>query len=292
MTIELYDSHRHGSAPANAWLTFRGGPLMNAPKIIGVFVDDFPLAAEMTSFLDYFATSGTLAELQEYNVSGVGSFIRGVQIGSTGPSPVPPPVPPPPPPVPNPGPPPPPPVQCPPGCVPAGNGHHKHKRHPRQGAPGVVTLLKNKAAGSVISDSQIQVLIAQNIQTSVLPKPDSETLYVLFLPPGMSVSLGSDASCQTFCGYHDTFQLSGGNVFYAVLPFPSCDGCLGELAPLDALTGTTSHEISEAITDPVPGQGWYDDNNGEVGDICAWQFKRDGSWNVQLEWSNQHNACI
>jgi hypothetical protein len=41
------------------------------------------------------------------------------------------------------------------------------------------------------------------------------------------------------------------------------------LAAIDALTGTSSHELCEAITDPVPGASWYDDHNGEIGDI-AW----------------------
>jgi len=55
--------------------------------------------------------------------------------------------------------------------------------------------------------------------------------------------------------------------FTAVMPYPGCAGCLGGAAAFDALTSTTSHELCEAITDPIPGQGWYDDNNGEIGDI-------------------------
>jgi hypothetical protein len=46
--------------------------------------------------------------------------------------------------------------------------------------------------------------------------------------------------------------------------------------PIDALTSTSSHELCEAITDPIPGQGWYDDANGEIGDICAWKSKKLG----------------
>ena len=64
------------------------------------------------------------------------------------------------------------------------------------------------------------------------------------------------------------------------------------LAVLDALTSTSSHELCEAITDAVPGQGYYDDQNGEIGDICAWQTKRLGQYLVQLEWSNAHGTCI
>lgn len=65
------------------------------------------------------------------------------------------------------------------------------------------------------------------------------------------------------------------------------------MSALDALTGTSSHELCEAITDPVPGTGWYDDRNGEIGDICAWAFKKLGGHVVQLEWSNAagKSAC-
>jgi hypothetical protein len=83
-----------------------------------------------------------------------------------------------------------------------------------------------------------------------------------------------------------------GKVYYAVMPDPNGAGCLGGLAAFEALTGTSSHELCEAITDPVPGSGWYDGQNGEVGDICAWKFKTIAGYNVQLEWSNLQNKCV
>jgi hypothetical protein len=93
---------------------------------------------------------------------------------------------------------------------------------------------------------------------------------------------------MTFCGYHE----SSGQLCYAVMPFPGCAGCTGGLSMQDALTSTSSHELCEAITDPVPGQGWYDDANGEIGDICAWKTKKLGQYTVQLEWSNQAGNCV
>jgi hypothetical protein len=64
------------------------------------------------------------------------------------------------------------------------------------------------------------------------------------------------------------------------------------LTTVDALTSTASHELSEAITDPIPGQGWYDDANGEIGDICAWKTKKLNGYTVQMEWSNSAEACV
>ena len=134
-----------------------------------------------------------------------------------------------------------------------------------------------------VADADIQQLLLKQY-----PSPPPESLYFLFLPPGVTVKLDGGASCSTFCGYHSDV----GALFYAVMPYPDCSGCAGGLQALDALTSTSSHELCEAITDPVPGQGWYDDTNGEIGDICAWQTKQLGAYRVQLEWSNGAASCV
>jgi hypothetical protein len=144
--------------------------------------------------------------------------------------------------------------------------------------------------GSSVADSDIQSMLQQQIGNNPdFPQPNANTLYFVYLPSGVTVTLGGSQSCSAFCGYHDTF---GSQTYYAVEPYPDCNGCLGGLAAFAALTTTSSHELCEAITDPVPGQGWYDDANGEIGDICAWQTKTVGQYTVQQEWSNQQGACV
>lgn len=146
------------------------------------------------------------------------------------------------------------------------------------------------APPSSVSDGDIKKLITEEISSDpAVPQPTSSSLYFVFLPPGVSVGMSGGASCVNFCGYHSDID---GQVFYAVMPYPDCSGCAGGLSVIDALTATTSHELCEAITDPVPGQGWYDDSNGEIGDICAWQTKKLGDHTVQLEWSNNAGRCI
>lgn len=142
---------------------------------------------------------------------------------------------------------------------------------------------------SAMTDAAIQTFVKQQITAGRLPKTTANTLYFVYLPPGVRVVMGGSSSCQAFCGYHSAI---GTRTFYAVMPYPTCTGCLGGLAPFDALTSTSSHELSEAITDAIPGQGWYDDANGEIGDICAWQTKKVGNYTVQLEWSNKAGACV
>ena len=151
------------------------------------------------------------------------------------------------------------------------------------------TTLTSPIPGAVVQDIDIQQLLQREITAGTLPATNANTLYFVFLPKGLKVAQGNGTSCQSFCGYHDVFN---NNVYYAVMPYPGCAGCLGGLAAVDALTSTTSHELCEAVTDPIPGQGWYDDNNGEIGDICAWKTRTLGNYTVQLEWSNRAGSCI
>jgi hypothetical protein len=149
--------------------------------------------------------------------------------------------------------------------------------------------LTSTEPGSSVDDSGIQSMVQQQISAGTFPANTPNSLYFVFLPPGTQVTQGGSASCKVFCGYHDA---TSSGIFYAVMPYPGCSGCLGGLATLQALTSTSSHELCEAITDPIPGQGWYDDNNGEIGDICAWKTKVLGGFTVQLEWSNSADACV
>jgi hypothetical protein len=149
--------------------------------------------------------------------------------------------------------------------------------------------LTSSEPGNSVDDSAIQQMLQAQIDTGVLPAVTANTLYFLYLSPGTTVTMSDGSSCKDFCGYHNA---TPNNVFYAVMPYPGCTGCQGGLDTFPVLCSTSSHELCEAITDPVPGQGWYDDNNGEIGDICAWKTKQVGAYTVQLEWSNQSSSCV
>ena len=155
------------------------------------------------------------------------------------------------------------------------------------------TTITTPALRHSVSDHAIQTMLKKEISgNSAVPPPTPNRLYFVYLPPGVSVSQGGSRSCTAFCGYHNNVSGANPAIYYAAMPYPSCQGCLGGLAPLDALTSTSSHELCEAITDPIPGQGWYDDNHGEIGDICAWKTKQMGAYTVQLEWSNKAGKCL
>ena len=139
-----------------------------------------------------------------------------------------------------------------------------------------------------VTDTTIRAQLQAWVTAHTVPATTLNTLYFIYLDPGIVSIMGGSKSCSSYCGYHDAV----GKIYYAVMPYPNCAGCLGGLAAFDALTGTSSHELCEAITDPVPGSGWYDSHNGEIGDICAWSFKTIAGYTVQLEWSNRQNKCV
>jgi hypothetical protein len=153
------------------------------------------------------------------------------------------------------------------------------------------TTITDPPTPTVVMDSMVQHVLQQQIAGNHnIPQPSADTLYFIYLPPGVAaVGPGGERSCGEMCGYH--FDI-GSRIFYAVMPYPTCQSCVGDMNLEDALTCTSSHELCEAITDAVPGSGWYDQLHGEIGDICAWQTKKLGQFTVQQEWSNKNNKCV
>lgn len=162
--------------------------------------------------------------------------------------------------------------------------------------------------GSDLSDAQIQAFLRQQLDAGALPPPDDDQVYVVYLPPGTVVDDGTgQKSCGKFCGYHYSF-LRERPVHYIVMPHPDCWGCRFALLHdgvdmddlnRDSTTIILSHELIETATDPDVGAGqlgWYDDANGEIGDICGGsdgyfdQGQLQG-FRVQKQWSNADDKC-
>ena len=172
--------------------------------------------------------------------------------------------------------------------------------------------------GSTITDAQIQSELLAQINGGHLPAPtldaggNPNTLYMIFFPPGKTISQGGSNSCQAggFCAYHGTTSslLGGKNVLYGVMPdMQAGSGCAtgcGSSTTFNNYTSVTSHELIEAVTDAFvgiatvfgPPLAWYDMTNGEIGDICNGQqgsFVANGTtYTVQLEFSNAANNCV
>jgi len=153
--------------------------------------------------------------------------------------------------------------------------------------PGTVT-----PSGRQVTDAQIMTALQGWIANHTVPATTANTLYFIFLPPNVTVISFGSQSCIAggFCGYHDHI----GNVYYAVIPFVNCSGCVFSGQFLDTLTEVCSHELAEAITDPELN-AWWDPTTGpgdEIGDICNRQTTRLGAFLVQTEWSTAQAACV
>jgi hypothetical protein len=156
-----------------------------------------------------------------------------------------------------------------------------------QAQPGFVDTAM--PGGRNPADSDVANEIANLIANGSIPPADGNTYY----PVHFALGDGPDGSCTSYCAYHNSATINGTTFYYGIIP--DCDGgCSQTGVPIDAITATATHEMTETVTDPDVGNNnlaWYDDTNGEIGDICNDFEARFGNWQIQLEWSNAHNAC-
>ena len=210
------------------------------------------------------------------------------------------------------------------------------------------TITPTTATGATVADKSITKELAAQVTAGMLPPVTNDaagkanTLYVIFFPPGVTITdPGGAASCTVYCGYHGSGTSGGKTYLYAVIPDlsqvqtytrsdggtvtePCGYGCAYQAKTkpeVEWFNGTISHELAEAVSDPVGGNGWYDNANqdydcggslstsqpggGEIGDVCVgfWDDSRGtGSCEdtlpvpgkniaAQQLWSNALGGC-
>ena len=153
-----------------------------------------------------------------------------------------------------------------------------------------------------VEDGQIGVMngdIGKALQTAitngVLPQPNANSLYFVFLPDGTTYfdPTSGGNGCGHILGYHDTFPPGSVlGITYAVTS--TCSAARLNLFPGDnrtSLTNSFSHELVEAICDPNPeprSAGWP-----EIADPCdqVMSYQYSGYW-VTHYWSDAGNTCV
>jgi hypothetical protein len=264
------------AAPAGAHLTYFGGPIISNVQVIQVLYGSGSYNAQvagttsptMGNFFADITTTGLITLLQQYNTPVSGGT------GQT-----------------------------------FGNGTFA-------GLFQIVPAAANN--GSTITDTQIQSELLSQITAGHLPAPTNDalgnpnTLYMIFFPPGKTISQGGSNSCQAggFCAYHGTTSslFNSKHVLYGVLPDmqagSGCSSGCGTSTVFGNYTSVTSHELVEAMTDADVGiattfaapLAWYDQTNGEIGDICNGQqgsYTANGTtYTIQLEFSNSASNCV
>jgi len=96
---------------------------------------------------------------------------------------------------------------------------------------------------------------------------------------GQCAVSNSQCSYNNYCAYHSSFvNSSSQSVIYANVPYGNTSFCQVPGAPspnsnpaADAAATGASHELTEAITDPL-GNAWFDSSGYEIGDECAYFY--------------------
>ncbi len=174
-------------------------------------------------------------------------------------------------------------------CDSKGNciGHGKAGKH---------VVLAEPDAQQTYTDSQdpthersIVKFIQDHIDSGDFPAPNDQTLYSIFFPPSVTISLDGTVGCQGFGGYHFAGEVTpkGGGTkvlaAYAIMPTCNTTGTPDKVAA--SFIGVASHEYIEAATDaksvgpdirnadwgyymedPAWGIIW---SGQEVGDLCG-----------------------
>lgn len=253
--------------PANAHLTYWGGPVVSNIQVVVVFWGaDVAAAVTANGAIDQFYTDITSSrffdELTEYSTLG----ITGANGTSTSNQTI-------------------------------GHGTFLNK----------FTIAPSTCPGPAacnITDAQIQTELTRQINISALPAPQTDaqghinTYYAIYFPPAVTISLDATTrSCvqNGFCAYHSN---TGSLIPYGVFPDFSVGGCsvqgaCGSGSTLQIATVDSSHEMAETVTDAeagvatalAPPLAWFDGtNNAEISDLC------DGSQNSVTAGSNTYSV--
>lgn len=153
----------------------------------------------------------------------------------------------------------------------------------------------NTGYSSCVDDNDIMNEILRLARADSL-STDFSHLYVIYLPKGTedcyTQPIGASRDCtannvdnsNTYCAYHSSYNPAPTTtpLLYAVIPYTvwnsstgvSCNGSSdspNSFPAVDYVATAVSHEIAEAITDPM-GDAWHDRNGNEIGDLCAYVF--------------------
>ncbi len=169
----------------------------------------------------------------------------------------------------------------------------------------IITVTDTPQASMQDSDVQSWLVSKFGTDPSFPTAPGPNDVYIIYYPAGVTITLQGMASCSTFGGYHDETSFNGQPVAYAVLPRCSYPGATDS----EVATGSASHELIEAATDPYPMSNPaytipdYADiflvdalGGGEIGDMCAQNPQAFTTFPgfpyvVQRVWSNTQAAA-
>jgi len=120
-----------------------------------------------------------------------------------------------------------------------------HERGVKATALPITT--RSLAGRSAMNDLDIQSMIDRAIENGSLPSRNDDTIYVLFLSPSISSTLGEKAAGTDYASYHSHFHSHDVNVRYVVVPFHE---------DLNVMNQAATSSLIRALINP-DGDGWY-----------------------------------
>jgi hypothetical protein len=98
-----------------------------------------------------------------------------------------------------------------------------------------------------MNDLDVQSMIDRAIENGSLPSRNDDTIYVLYLSPGIASTLGEKTAGTGYASYHSHFHSHDVNVRYVVVPFHQ---------DASAMNDAAAASLIRAIVNP-DGDGWY-----------------------------------
>jgi hypothetical protein len=157
---------------------------------------------------------------------------------------------------------------------------------------------RDQGMSECISDHQLENELTQLAGQMGLTTDDSY-FYPVFFPPNVETAdQDGSTSVSDYCGYHRSFGSGSAFISYANIPYEAQDCDTGQDPNgnliADGSVSTLSHELNEAITDPVfSTSAWLDSSGNEIGDTCAGQYGPPlGSTDAHSAGTTEYNQVI
>lgn len=70
-----------------------------------------------------------------------------------------------------------------------------------------------------VNDLTIQLKLVEMLETHAIPAPAANTVYVVFLAPGIKSTLGTSKAGVGYSAYHNLLHVAAGEIRYVVVPY-------------------------------------------------------------------------
>jgi hypothetical protein len=95
-----------------------------------------------------------------------------------------------------------------------------------------------------VNDLAIQSKLVEMLESKTIPEPDANTVFVVFLGPGVKSTVGSHTSGVHFAAYHNLVHVEAGELRYVVVAFnenASRQAAAASLALVETVFNPASH---------------------------------------------------